>query len=100
MLQQQHIASPFFSHLDVGVEWTWGILFDIDCVRSSGLFFFLSTTSILKPTKSTIIVINNPNVCFGGGSVMFAHTHQQAVCWHSAPSMLSNLTFCQPSVLL
>ena len=55
MLQQQHIASPFFSHLDVGVEWTWGILFDIDCVRSSGLFF-LSTTSILKPTTSTITI--------------------------------------------
>ena len=71
MLQQQHIASPFFSHLDVGVEWTWGILFDIDCLRGSGLFFSVNDVNL----ETHKVNYNNPNVCFGGGSVMFAHTH-------------------------
>ena len=31
--------------------------------------------------------------------MMTAHEHQQGVCWHIAPSMLSNRIFCQPSVL-
>ena len=89
MLQQQPIAS-FFSHLDVGVEWTWDILFDIDCARSSGLFFPVNDVNL----ETHKVNSHNPNLCFGGGSVMFAHKHQQAECWHSAPSMLSSLTFC------